>query len=145
MNFRRNIALVFLLLGVVASIASAMQTLGPVPDPDYQSVNLPVEEGSTAELTAGHSNYHAFREFLLVATVVAVITWLVASPGRLGAPWVRTLAVLLASGYCLGWWLPGLLYGLRAPHLTAELVHAVASVGLLGAIVLAPGRPAESD
>ncbi len=144
MTIQRRIALILLVLGVLASVASGLQTLGHVSDPNYRSVNLPVEEASTPELTASHSNYHAFREFLLVLTVVGVLTWLVGS-GRLGTPWLRILAVALGLGYCLGWWLPWLLYGLRAPHLTAELVHAVATVGLLGAILLSPGQPSETD
>jgi hypothetical protein len=145
MSVQRSISLVLLVLGVVASVASGLQTLGHVPDPDYRSVNLPIEEGSSPELTASHSNYHAFREFLLVVTVVGVLAWLVVSPGRLGAPWVRTLALVLGLGYSLGWWLPWMFYGLRAPHLTAELVHAIATVGLIGAILTSPGLPESSD
>ncbi len=140
MNLRRGAALGLLVLGVLASLASGLQTLGHVPDVDYRSVNLPVEAGSSPELTASHSNYHAFREFLLVLTVVGVLAWLVISPGRLGVPWIRNLALVLALGYSLGWWLPWLLYGLRAPHLTAELVHGIATIGLLGALLLNPGQ-----
>lgn len=140
MNILRAVGWVVLGLGFIAAVISNIQTFGHVPDPAYNVVNYPVEEGATTERTVTHSNYHAFREGLLSLGVLVCIAWSGIAAPR--SPGLWPVAFLLACVYTLGWWLPWPLFGLRAPHADAELAHTIGTVGLMMGMLLLRPRPA---
>lgn len=122
-----------MIIGVCVGLISASQTFSHVTDPTYQVPNLAVEEGSSKYLTETHSNYHAFREFMLTLAVLGLVVW--ASLDRRVVQsqvhWIVIMVIIAA--YILGWWLPWPLFDLRAPGMDAVTAHAAATVGLLGA------------
>ena len=126
---KRTISQFLICLGVFAGSISAVQTFGHIQDESYQVVNLAVEEGSTVERTITHSNYHAFRESLIAMAMLGCFVYLCFSPSLSKDTWI--LGFVLVCVYTLGWWLPWPAFGLRAPHLTAEIVHGVATLSLL--------------
>lgn len=130
---KNAIARALVCVGVLAGCISATQTFGHVTDEDYQVTNLPVEE-STYERTVSHSNYHAFREGLMAFTLLGCFVYLSFVPGLSRPAW--RVSIALAGAYTLSWWLPWPLFGLRAPHLTAEIVHGIATVSLLAGFAL---------
>ncbi|MDG1025963.1 MAG: hypothetical protein P8N94_10935 [Gammaproteobacteria bacterium] len=126
---KRTISQILICIGVLAGSISAAQTFGHIQDESYQVVNLAVEEESTVERTVTHSNYHAFRESLIAFAILGCLVYLCFSPSLSRDAWI--LGFVLACVYTLGWWLPWPLFGLRAPHLMAEIVHGVATASLL--------------
>ena len=118
-----------LLLGLAASGLSIYDTLAHVWDPTFEAPAL--------SLGRRHTNYHAFREFTVSVGVAAVLAWGMFQPVRKRHRELWVAMLIAALGYYVGWWLPWPLFGLHAPNLAAEIVHAAATLLTLAAVALA--------
>lgn len=120
---------VLLVLGIIIGLPSILETLSFSWDPTFQAPAL--RYGPT------HTNYHAFREFMLTLGALFVMLWAMfqSSAGRSRALWVAM--ALTALSYYGGWWIPWPLLGLHTPNHLAELVHEAAAFLTGAAIALA--------
>ncbi len=130
------VRLVLMIVGVCVGCISAAQTFSHVTDPTYEVPNLAAEEGSSKRLTETHSNYHAFREFLLTLAVLGLVAWATLDRRLIQSTVQWSALAFLVAAYLLGWWLPWPLFDLRAPGADAVTAHLVATIGLTGAVVL---------
>jgi hypothetical protein len=120
---------ILLCLGVAAGTLSIWDTLSHTWDPSYQAPALAL--GPT------HTNYHAFREFMLSVGAVLVELYGVFQPAakRTRPLWIAMC--LTALFYYGGWWLPWPLFGLRTPNLVATVDHLIATILCLAGVGLA--------
>ena len=111
---------ILLCLGVVAGTLSIWDTLSHTWDPSYQAPALAL--GPT------HTNYHAFREFMLSVGAVLVELYGVFQPAakRTSPLWVAMC--LTAVFYYRGWWLPWPIFGYHAPNELSQIDHFIATV-----------------
>ncbi len=130
-EIKLGISRVLILLSVIAGLISFWFTLQFAWTPEFQAPALP--EGPT------HTNYHAFREAMLALAVNLLLVWAMIRGAQIAfESWA--LITFMAIAYYLGWWLAWPIWGFHAPSLSAEMVHATATVcGLAGLGILKPG------
>lgn len=125
-------AQILLWIAFLTGIVSAYKTLGFTWDASFQAPAL--SEGAT------HSNYHVFREALMAIGFNLTLLWLIFKTKILGlVSW--KLIMFTACFYYAGWWLAWPIWGYHAPSVTAETVHAIATIcGLAGLWMVKPRR-----
>ena len=123
------ISRILLCIGLAAGSLSTYDTLSHAWDPSYQAPRL--------ALGATHTNYHAFREFMLeVGAAITMLYVIFKAPSRRNhSLWI--VMAITAVFYYGGWWLPGPLLGLHTPNRLAAIDHVIASVFSLAGIAMA--------
>lgn len=128
---------ILLACSVVTGLISFWYTLEFTWTPEFQATALDI--GPT------HSNYHAFREALLALAVnLLLLQAFIRGTAIKFEYWSVTL--FMAGFYYAGWWLAWPIWGYHAPYLTAEMNHAVATIGgIAGLLIIRPAKAIVSE
>lgn len=127
-----QISRVLLCLGMGFSAVSIYQTIVLALDPAFQAPALP--------LGPRHTNYHAFRGFMLAIGSVVIMLFIMFQPAQQRRPVLWTVMLLSALFYYGGWWLPWPLLDLHTPNTGATIDHSLATVFSFAGILLARGE-----